>query len=150
VKSRLSALRFAWVALVIMLGVVFFAFGAFTYAQDVAFIESEMVQASQWVVENIPPGAVIAVHDIGAIGYANQDYRLVDLAGLITPQVIPFIRDETRLAAYLDLQQVEYLIIFPNWYPRLVARAELVYSTGSIYAPMQGGENMAVYRWRKP
>ncbi len=150
VKPRLYTLRFAWVALTAMLGVVFFVFGAFTYAQDVAFIESEMVQTSQWVTENIPPGAVIAVHDIGAIGYANRDYRLVDLAGLITPDVIPFIRDETRLAVYLDSQQVEYLVVFPNWYPELAARSELIYRTGSIYAPMQGGENMAIYRWQKP
>lgn len=147
---RQRLLRFAWGALAGMLLVVFFVFGALTYAQDVAFIESEMVQTSQWVAENLPAGSIIAVHDIGAIGYANRSYTLVDLAGLVTPEVIPFIRDESRLAAYLDQRNVEFLIIFPNWYPELSKQAELLYITGSPYAPMQGGENLAVYRWQKP
>jgi hypothetical protein len=45
-------------------------------------------------------GCLIAAHDIGALGYFGQR-NLLDLAGLISPEVIPFIRDEDRLA-YLD------------------------------------------------
>ena len=37
--------------------------------------------------------AIVAAHDIGALGYLD-DHQLVDLAGLITPEVIPFMLDE--------------------------------------------------------
>ncbi len=148
--SHRPMVRFAWSALVGMLTFVFFVFGALTYARDVAFIESEMVDTAHWVNQNIPDGAVIAVHDIGAIGYFNRNYRLVDLAGLITPQVIPFIRDESHLKIYLNEQAVAYLIIFPNWYPTIARDATKIHTTEAIYAPALGGENMVVYQWFIP
>jgi len=129
--------------------VVFWALGAFSYAKDVAFIDNEMVTTAQWVSENVPPGELVAAHDIGAMGYfGNHD--LVDLAGLITPEVVPFIRNEVRISSYLDRRQVKYVIIFPDWYPQLVAGLQPVYMTSSYYAPGSGGSNMAVYRWPGP
>ena len=125
---------------------LFWFLGARAYARDTAIIESEMVTAAQWIEENTEPDALIAAHDIGALGYfGGRD--LVDLAGLISPDVIPFIRDETRLASYLDTQEVRYLMTFPEWYPELTAHAVLVYQTQGPYSPKLGGENMAVYRW---
>ncbi len=90
--------------------------------------------------------AIIAVHDIGAIGYFGKQ-RIVDLAGLISPEVIPFIRDEARLSDYLDQQKVDYLVTFPGWYPDLVQRAEPIFQTQGQFSPLEGGENMRVYRW---
>jgi hypothetical protein len=113
---------------------------------DVAVIESEMVAAAHWVAENTEPGSLIGAHDIGALGYFG-DRELVDLAGLVSPEVIPFIRDESRLGNYLDEQAADYLVTFPGWYPDLVARSTLVYQTNKQYSPEMGGENMAVYRW---
>jgi hypothetical protein len=90
---------------------------------------------------------VVAAHDIGALGYFGQR-RLLDLAGLVSPQVIPFMRDEPRLAAFLDQQRADYLVTFPGWYPELVRRAPgPVYTTSGEYGPSLGDENMAVYRW---
>ena len=47
------------------------------------------------MAHNTPPDALIAAHDIGAVGYFGQR-RLLDLAGLVSPEVIPFIRDEAQ------------------------------------------------------
>lgn len=139
-------LGWTWaLSLAALLG-VFFALGAGAYQRDVAFIESEMVQTARWVAKNTPSQARVAAHDIGALGYFGQR-ELLDLAGLISPEVIPFIRDETRLESYLDAQQAAYLVTFPGWYPSLTRRAELVYQTGGSISPALGGENMAVYRW---
>lgn len=138
----------AWVLSCAAVLVGFYGLGAFTYAQDVAIIETEMVDTAQWVASNIPPDELIAAHDIGALGYFGG-HRLVDLAGLISPEVIPFIRDEDRLAAYMDQQGVRYLITFPGWYPGLILRGEEVHSTQGKFAPRLGGENMMVYRWAK-
>jgi len=139
-------LRFAAALTLAGVAVSFYALGARSYSEDVAIIETEMVQTAHWVADNTPPDALIAAHDIGALGY-YADRELLDLAGLISPEVIPFIRDETRLAAYLDQSGVDYLVTFPAWYPRLVQGRDPVHVTGGAVAPAQGGENMVVYRW---
>lgn len=140
-RWRMTALLTFWA-----LTLAFWGRGALAYAQDVAVIESEMVKTAQWVAENLPPDAVVAAHDIGALGYFTTCH-LIDLAGLVSPEVIPFLRDEQALAKFLYQRKVEYLITFPDWYPTLTASLQPIYVTGSPYAPMFGEMNMAVYRW---
>jgi hypothetical protein len=133
-------------------GIALFAFwllGARAYATDVAVIESEMVPAAMWVSKNLPPDALVAAHDIGALGFFAPR-KLLDLAGLISPEVIPFIRDETQLAHYLDEKQADYLITFPDWYPDLTSGLTLAFSSQGIFAPSLGQENMSVFYWSAP
>lgn len=125
---------------------LFWVQGALHYGQDVAIIESEMVASAKWVSANIPPEALVAAHDIGAMGYFGG-HDLVDLAGLVSPEVIPFLRDEDQIAAYLNKRGVEYLVIFPDWYEHLTSGLSPVFSTGAPYAPALGEMNMSVYRW---
>jgi hypothetical protein len=126
--------------------ILYWAFGLFAYAGDVALIESEMVSTAEWVENHTLPGAKIAAHDIGALGYF-AGRPLLDLAGLVSPEVIPFIRDETRLAEFLQQQGTEYLVTFPGWYPQLVRNLDPVFETNGDFALKAGGENMVVYRW---
>jgi hypothetical protein len=128
---------------------LYWLIGASAYGQSVAVIESEMVRSARWVAENTDPQALIAAHDIGALGYFGGR-QILDLAGLVSPEVIPFIRDEQRLEAYLDQQRADFLVTFPGWYPRLSRQAEMVFTTQASYSPAFGGENMAVYRWLAP
>ncbi len=146
---RRWAIGAAWQASVALMTLAFVGLGAYSYARDVALIESEMVAAARWSAANIPAQALIAAHDIGALGYFDQ-HELLDLAGLISPEVVPFIRDETRLAAYLDERGADYLIAFPDFYPELVRGAEPLFATGGTFAPQFSAENMVVYRWKKP
>jgi hypothetical protein len=139
----------AWALATFLVLVAFWAIGARAYAYDVAIIESEMVAAAHWVANNTAPDALVAAHDIGALGYFAQRY-LLDLAGLVSPEVIPFIRDETRLAEFLQDRHADYLVTFPGWYPKLVQDAHLIYSSAGVFSPMMGGENMAVYQWISP
>jgi len=71
------------------------------------------------------------------------------MAGLVSPEVIPFIRDEPQLSAWLDRSGADYLETFPGWYPSLTAarRERQVFVTNAPYSPAAGGENMAVYVW---
>ena len=137
----------AWLASVGAVLLAFWVRGAQAYAWDVAVIESEMAAAARWVSENTAPESIIAAHDIGALGYFGGR-RLLDLAGLVSPEVIPFINDERALEAYLDGQGASYLVTFPGWYPALSARGSPVFSTGGRFSPALGGENMAVYDWK--
>jgi hypothetical protein len=148
-KLALRVISRTWLLSVGLIAVVFWVQGAVRYTRDVQFIETEMVATARWVNANTPPAALIATHDIGALGYFS-DRRLLDMAGLVSPAVIPFIRDETRLRAWLDASGADYLVTFPSWYPALIASppAERVYVTDSPYSQAPGAENMAVYRWR--
>lgn len=136
----------SWVAALMLVWLAFWGIGARAYAQSVAIIESEMVDSARWIAQNTPPEALIAAHDIGALGYFGQR-RLLDLAGLVSPEVIPFIRDEARLAEFMDEKGADFLMTFPDWYPELVKRGVVVYTSQGIFSPAQGGENMHIYRW---
>jgi hypothetical protein len=143
----LRALRRAWI---LSLGVLLLAFtliGAQAYGRDVRFIESEMVVTARWLAAQTAPNALIAAHDIGAIGYFTQR-PLIDLAGLITPEVIPIIRDEAALLDFVTTRRAGYLVTFPTWYPSLVNNPKLtpLYTTHSPWSPQAGGDNMTVYQ----
>lgn len=130
-----------------VIALAFLARGAWAYVVDVQIVNSEMVAAAQWLREHTPPEALVAAHDIGAIGY-YADRPLLDLAGLVTPEVIPFMRDEARLKAFIQARQAAYLVTFPGWYPQLTADPCFtpVYQGAAGWSPAAGGEHMVVYR----
>jgi hypothetical protein len=144
---RVGVRAWSWIAGIVL--VIFWGQGARAYALDVAFIESEMVVAAQWVAANTEADARIAAHDIGALGYFGQR-DILDLAGLVSPEVISMIRDETRLKAYLDQAEVDYLFTLQGWYPGLEEGQPVRFVTGGLFAPILGGTNMVVYSWSTP
>lgn len=133
-----------WLVSIVLVTVLFWWQGAQAYARDVALINSEMVATALWVADNSEPEDLIAAHDIGALGYFAQR-PLLDLAGLVSPEVIPFIRDEVRLESYLKAESPKYLVTFPNWYHQLSKGKILVFQTNGKFSLEMGGENMAVY-----
>ncbi|MCB0214306.1 MAG: hypothetical protein KDJ52_33515, partial [Anaerolineae bacterium] len=134
-----------------MLLLAFVAVGAQAYGRDVRIIESEMVATARWLDQAVDPQALIAAHDIGAIGYFTRR-PLIDLAGLITPEVIPIIRDETALFDFITSHQADYLVTFPSWYPEMTAQPSLkvAYSTDALWSAQAGGDNMVVYQLNRP
>lgn len=140
-------LVFVWQTTLVILAVAFQVLGARQNGHDVFWIESQMVTTAEWVQENLPSEARLAVHDIGALGYYVQN-PLIDMAGLVTPEVIPFIRDESRLADYLDSKSVDYLIAFPGLYPRLTSRLRPIFEAGLEHETLRFEENMHVFRWK--
>lgn len=149
--------RYSWVRIIrtawfISAGIILAAFwflGLQAYAKDVAVIESEMVRTAHWVAENTEQDALVAAHDIGALGYYG-DRQLIDLAGLVSPEVIPFIRDEAKLGLHISERGAQYLVTFPGWYPQLTLSSVIIYKTEQEFSPAMGGENMTVYRWNGP
>ncbi len=125
--------------------ILFYFLGAKAYGEDVAIIETEMVKTSIWIKQNTSENTVIAAHDIGALGYFSNR-KIIDMAGLITPETIPFISDEKLMLVYITKNNADYLMAFPSQYPELTEQLTMVYTTGSNYSPSAGGQNMAVYR----
>ncbi len=136
-----------WIGAAIAVTASFWIVGARAYALDVAVIETEMVKVAEWIEENTDEDAVIAAHDIGAIGYFSTR-EIVDLAGLITPDVIPFIRNEQKLAYYIDQENADYLVSFPDWYPVLTQKLIPVYQSNSPYSTLFDMENMVIFLWK--
>lgn len=140
-------LVFLWSVLTAVLCLVFGFVAARQNAYDVYWIESEMVLTAQWVQENISPDALLAVHDIGALGYYVQN-PILDLAGLITPEVVPFIRDEDRLFEYLNENSADYLVVFVNDYPNLTLNRTPIFVAGLEFDPVGIENDMRVYQWK--
>jgi hypothetical protein len=136
-----------WQMLIAVLCLAFGFIAARQNAYDIYWIESEMVETAKWVEQNLPPDAVLAVHDIGALGY-HVPNPLIDLAGLITPEVVDFIRDEPRLIEYLDASAADYLIVFPSLYPQLTSRRIPAFVAGLPFGPLQFEEDLQVYPWK--
>ena len=142
ISTQVAGLSFA------MLLLVFLLLGAQAYAQDVAFIESEMVRTAHWLDKNTADDAIIASHDIGAIGYFAER-SLLDLAGLITPEIIPLLADPDALSDFVISSNADYLVTAPGWAYEQVVMADdvlLVYSTEYAWTLNRNTNNMTVYR----
>jgi len=50
-------------------------------------VETCFYGMGEWLKANTPEDAVIAAHDIGALGYASER-RILDLAGLVSPEIL--------------------------------------------------------------
>jgi hypothetical protein len=56
-------------------------------------LRGSLVPMGRWLRVNSPPLAAVATPDIGAIGYFGHR-RVVDLAGLVTPEMVPYLERE--------------------------------------------------------
>ena len=129
---------------------------AHLYAWNVDNINEMHVALGRWAVAHTPPDALLALNDIGAITYVSER-PVVDLAGLVTPEVVPLLRlpdRDSHLAALLAERDVQYVLIFPNWFPDLAAWADLLEPVHQVTLErntIAGGETMVVYRahWRR-
>jgi hypothetical protein len=141
--------RATWMLATAATLIAFWLLGAVQYATDVAIIDCEMVQTARWVAMHAREETIIAAHDIGALGYFYPR-SFIDLAGLVSPEVIPFIRDENRLREYLFSRQATWVIVFPGWYPSFDADSRFVpvYRTDCAVTRAAGEKNMVVYEIR--
>jgi arabinofuranosyltransferase len=126
------------------------------YAENVDNINRMHVALGHWVADNVPSDTLIALNDIGAITYISER-RAVDLAGLVTPEVTPSMRSPEQtdqLVQFMAEQGVEYVIVFPNWFPGLAERSDVLEEVHRVTLEdrsISGGETMVVYRanWRR-
>ena len=77
-------------------------------------LQSSLMRWGSWFHDHSAPDAVIAAPDIGAIGYLSQR-RVVDLAGLVTPGMLPFLvrgpmEEAVSGFAFATFSRPDYLI----------------------------------------
>ena len=99
------------------------------FVTNVRNINEMNVAAAKWIRDNTPEGARLAVGDVGAIPYFSDRY-VFDTVGLVTPGLLPYIEEharddepfaETPLAMFLDGAKPDYLVVFPDWYPKITS-----------------------------
>ena len=121
--------------------------GASTFALQVKLLNENHADAAHWVDEHAPKEAVIATHDIGLVGYITQR-QIVDLAGLVTPDMIPLMSDPAKMAEYARGQHVTYVIVFTGYYREFLKQlnAQLVYSPNPDDIDTYGLEPFEVFQ----
>ena len=85
------------------------------YRANCAEIQRVQVRLARQIDERLPDDAVIGVSDSGALRYFTRQ-RMIDLAGLNTHEMI---RHDAPVA-WLRLQGVTHLVVWPTWHPELV------------------------------
>jgi tetratricopeptide (TPR) repeat protein len=74
-------------------------------------------KAGRWLAANVPPGAVVATHDVGAIGfYARR--AIVDTVGVVEPLPASILAgggDRGALAEWLNARGVTHVAALRNW-----------------------------------
>lgn len=149
VPPRLFRARPLVLALVLIVSPIALAPAAERYAWGVQNINAMQVHLGRWLDAYAPPGATLAVNDVGAIAFFSRR-PVLDLMGLVTPEVLSYRRDgEPGVITYVAERCPDYVVIFPTWFPRLAARSDLmtpVYAVRLARNEVAGGREMVVYR----
>ncbi|HEX2987335.1 MAG TPA: hypothetical protein VHS06_04100 [Chloroflexota bacterium] len=130
------------------------------YAGDVRSIQAINVHLGEWLRDNTPSDAYIAMNDIGAIAFIS-DRRILDTVGIAEPGILPYISQRGRegVMQYVRERRPDYLVIWPEWYPEMASMRDVfepIYSARvdrpltATRESMLGGSEMVVYRahWR--
>jgi hypothetical protein len=108
-----------WMFIALLMGALGVLLNIQLYTGQIANIQEMQVTMGKWAADSTPPDSLLAVNDIGAIGYYS-DRRILDTLALINPEVIPFLlKGEKGIFELLVREQPDYLIVFPNWYPNI-------------------------------
>jgi arabinofuranosyltransferase len=91
---RTAVLGVAFAAFVLVQNLV--VYGALVVPQVNSFtagLSESLIPWGRWLRQHTPPNTVVATPDIGALGYFSQR-RIMDLAGLVTPEMVPYLGRE--------------------------------------------------------
>ncbi|MGH9464401.1 MAG: hypothetical protein ACRD0X_02060, partial [Thermoanaerobaculia bacterium] len=104
------------------------------FAQSVGNVQQSDVAMAAWLAARVPADAVLAAHDVGALGYFLPN-PLIDLTGILEPGARAAMAAaeaagagwEAGLLGFLERRQPDYLVVFPRFLPFL-SRPELSFA----------------------
>lgn len=126
------------------------------YTRNVRNVASSDVAMGHWVRENLPAEAVLAVQDIGAIKFFAPQ-RIIDLVGLVSPDIQSYIQQATNesdplgqlgVEKYLEEKRPDFIVAYPAWHPRITndrSRFKPIYRLEIPENITMAGEEMIVY-----
>lgn len=89
--------------------------GRAMYQDYCKYISDRQVRTAHWIRNHLPADAIVATHDVGAIAYYSER-RIVDMVGLISPEMIENIGNLDRLKSFLIQNNVTHLALLRNWF----------------------------------
>ncbi|HEX4962738.1 MAG TPA: hypothetical protein VF173_18015 [Thermoanaerobaculia bacterium] len=124
------------------------------YVQNVANVQESDVAVAQWLQARVPPEAVLAVNDIGAIKYLLPN-PIVDLASIATPEIGREVQQAVAagvprslaMVAAIERRKPDYVVIFPSWIPGVAhdSRFRAVHHLEIPGNITMGGSEIVVY-----
>ncbi|MCS7071520.1 MAG: hypothetical protein NZM00_08450, partial [Anaerolinea sp.] len=142
-----AATRALALAAVLLFMVFVIGPGRAAHQLDVDIIQQEMVAAAGYIAENLPPHELLVIHDIGAVGYFAPR-PLLDIAGLINPEVVPLIGNPDGLWNLMAARGGRYLLAFADQIPNddpSDPRLCPIYQSPGDAAIRAGGTKMVLY-----
>jgi tetratricopeptide (TPR) repeat protein len=144
-KNRETALVIFFLFTCIILGWSFvnYSDNKSNYADECRYISDRQVAAAKWIKNNTNETDIIATHDVGAIGFYSGR-KIVDVAGLITPELIDKLNDTNYNAImtnFMKEKNVNYIAFLREWYR--VVNVNPLFSTADTLPP----EVMEVYKF---
>ncbi len=111
------------------------------YTERVSTMQREHVAMARWIDGNVPPDAVLALSDIGAIAFFTER-RIIDIEGLVTPALQ---LDDPRHSAqkdqaifnYLRQEKPDYFVTFHWLYQGIPAENKI---------PLHQERNLMIYK----
>lgn len=112
------------------------------YEDAVRHVQERQERTGRWLAEHTPPEAVIATHDVGAIGFYSRR-RILDTMGRLTPEVLPGLGTTTYPALLERLfaeRGVSHIAAIETWLP--------VDNVAPRFESQTATEVMRVFPWR--
>ncbi len=85
------------------------------YTISCRYITDRQVATAHWIQDHLPADAVVGTHDVGALAFYSGR-RIVDMVGLISPEMIDRIGRIDLLLEYLKAQKVTHLAVLRTWF----------------------------------
>ncbi|MHA2140316.1 MAG: hypothetical protein ACXADC_05370 [Candidatus Thorarchaeota archaeon] len=118
------------------------------HALEVKNTNERQVIIGKWIRENTPEDAVLAIHDAGALRFFSER-RIIDLAGLISPDITFGNMTRPEKLVYLKEEGCEYFVFFDrlfyNWAYHLVGAYTVLYEARIPDCVIPSNANMSVY-----
>ncbi|MEO6696055.1 MAG: hypothetical protein ABIY50_03935 [Ignavibacteria bacterium] len=138
-----KSIFYIFVGIVFFMGIKDYDENREGYSIHCKYIYDRQVEAALWINENTNENDVIATHDVGAIGYYGNR-KIVDVAGLVTPELINKINDRdyvNYMVDYMKSKGVTHLAFLREWFR--VSNQNALFSTAWTLPP----EVMEVYKF---
>jgi hypothetical protein len=136
------------------------AAGSDRYGWNVRNVNDSDVAMALWLRDHVPPAAVIAAQDVGAVGFLTPN-PILDLTGIVTPEILPWIEGSTGsaggragLMSFLAERRPDYLMLFADSYPGMLEsmHAEVVRRVRLEHNVTMAGSDLVLARpaWDPP
>ncbi len=121
--ARITLMALITVSLIYNQGASFLA-AEKTYTNEIISTRNLKIDLALWLKRNTLENSLIALHDIGAVGYFSGR-NMLDLVGLVNPEITRYYLDaqskraiplsERRIIDYLKEKRPDYLVMFAEW-----------------------------------